>query len=476
MSAPTLSARFALPILRGRGVPAAASEDWRRPAPSGAQRRADLAIGLGVAALALLNVVLARSAGIFATSSSPALAEQVCWASAVTIPLIWRRTRPEIVAVVVAAAFIAGQYRGVQEQQVASGAIFAAIYALGAWSGDRARARWLRLTIIAAMFVWLAVAWLMAHDKLPADGLPGASGELPPLLASIINGVLINMLFFGFAYLFGETAWQAARRRHQLEEQAAELRAAQTMISEQAVLSERVRIARELHDVVAHHVSVMGIQASASRRAMDRNPELARTALTAIEQCARTAVDELRRMLGALRAVDHPGTDGALLPQQRSVDRPVGIEQVEEIINRARAAGLEGRFGVFGAPRTVPESVSQAAYRIVQEAVTNTLKHANATMIDVRIRYLAQDLELDIADDGLGETPGAASGLGLIGMRERVAVHDGTLETGARTGGGFRVRARLPIAPEADTLAEPNGRSTGADEAGPRPDTTGEPS
>ncbi|OJF10477.1 sensor histidine kinase [Couchioplanes caeruleus] len=460
MSAPALNAAVALPQPRERGTPAAASDHWRRPGPTAPQRRADLAIGLGVAALAVLNVVLARSAGIFASANPPSLAEQTCWALAVTLPLIWRRTSPEIVSIVVAVAFIAEQYRGVQEQQVASGAIFAAIYALGAWGRDRSRARWLRLGIIAAMFVWLAVAWLMAHDELPADGMPGASGELPPLLASIINGVLINGLFFGFAYLFGETAWQAARRRHQLEEQAAQLRAAQALISEQAVLGERVRIARELHDVVAHHVSVMGIQASASRRAMDRNPELARTALSAIEQCSRTAVDELRRMLGALRAADRPG-DGEGLPHQRSVDNPAGIERVEELVDRARAAGLEGRLGVHGTPRTVPESVSQAAYRIVQEAVTNTLKHANATMIDVRIRYLVHDLELDIADDGRGDASGTASGLGLIGMRERVAVHDGNLETGTRIGGGFRVRARLPIAPDTETSAVPGTNTTG---------------
>ena len=112
----------------------------------------------------------------------------------------------------------------------------------------------------------------------------------------------------------------------------------------------------------------------------------------------------------------------------------------------------------------MPDSVSHAAYRIVQEAVTNTLKHANATVLDVRIRYLADDLEIDIADDGRGTATGAANGLGLIGMRERVAVHDGTLETGPRRGSGFRVRARLPIAPDTTddrSVPEPETSSTG---------------
>ena len=139
------------------------------------------------------------------------------------------------------------------------------------------------------------------------------------------------MPVFGFAYLSGETAWLAARRQHQLEVQAAELRAAQAVAGERAVIGERVRIARELHDVVAHHVSVMGIQASAGRRVLDQDPGKARTALAAVEDSARTAVDELRRMLGALRDTGGAG------------DRPpaaAGLDRVEELIASAREAGL----------------------------------------------------------------------------------------------------------------------------------------
>jgi signal transduction histidine kinase len=413
-------------------------DEWQRPGPTVRQRRVDLAIGLGVAALGVLNLVLSRSVGLFATHASPAAAEQICWVLAVTLPLIWRRSHPEIAAVIVAIAFIGGQVRGVQEQQVSSGAIFAALYALGAWGRDRPRARWLRLVIIGSMFVWLFVAWILAHDQMPAGGPPGASGDLPPLLAGIVNGVIINALIFGFAYLFGETAWLAARRQHQLEAQAEELRAAQALAGERAMLGERVRIARELHDVVAHHVSVMGIQASAARRAIDKDSGKMRTALSAVEQSARTAVEELHRMLGALRASDRESEPPA----------GVGLDRVEDLTSRVRDAGLTAQYAVYGIPAPLPDSVSQAAYRIIQEAVTNTLKHGRASTVDVRIRYLERELEIDVTDDGHGG-PGTATttgGRGLIGMRERAAVHGGTVEAGPRTAGGYRVRAHLPMA------------------------------
>ncbi len=411
-----------------------APDDWHRPGPTPRQRRFDLIIGLVVVAGALFNVLLSRSVGAFAFGWVPTLAEQLVWALILTLPLIWRRTRPELVMIAVAVIFIAGQVRGAQETQFASAMIFTVIYSVGAWDTDRTRARRLRVGVIAAMFFWLAVAWLLRYGEMPPGGLPGASGDLPPLLAAVVNQVLLNIVLFGFAYLFGETAWLAARRQAQLADQAEQLRAAQTVAEERAVLGERVRIARELHDVVAHHVSVMGIQASAARRAMDRDAGKARTALSAVEQSSRTAVDELHRMLGALRAAGDPEPSSG-----------GGVERVGELAARVREAGLRADFAVFGDPVPLPDSTSRTAYRIVQEAVTNILKHAHASTVDIRIRWLIRELEIDVADDGHGGPPDAAGGLGLIGMRERVAVHDGTVEAGPRDGGGFRVRARLPL-------------------------------
>ncbi|MDI6097590.1 histidine kinase [Actinoplanes sp. NEAU-A12] len=397
---------------------------WQRPGPTAGQRRTDRWTGLAVAVVGILNLFLARRAEILESEHAAALPEQICWVVATTLPLVLRRRHPDMVAVVIALAFIGGQFRGSQEQQVTTGALFAAIYTLGAWGPNPVRSRALRLAIIGAMFAWLAAVFVIFGHRLDDD---------PAVRASLaFNSFVVNAAFFAFCYLMGDAVRQSVRRSHELEEQAAELRAAQALAAERAVLGERVRIARELHDVVAHHVSVMGIQASACRRALDKDPARARTALAAIEDGARNAVDELRRMLGALRT-------SSLIEKES----PAGIDRLPEITDRARDAGLTVRYAVYGDPVPLPESLSLAAYRIVQEAVTNTLKHAHAQVLDIRVRYLSGELELDVTDDGRGGSA-ASGGMGLVGMRERVAVHDGALEHGPHPDGGYRVRARFP--------------------------------
>ena len=412
------------------------SDVWRRPSPTAEQCCIDLVVGVAAALLAVLNLTLTTSAGSFLLGPPPSWPEQVGWAVAVTLPLAWRRRQPEMCALMVTVAFVGGQMRAAPEVQIASGAIFVALYSLGAWGRDRRRSRRLRVGIIAGIFGWISIAYLGALPSLSPETVPDGAGPIPPILAVIVSNVLVNALFFGFAYYSGELAWTAARREHLLQEQAADLRRSQQKVREQAVVGERVRIARDLHDVVAHHVSVMGLQAAACRRVLERDMAKAKAALAAVEDSARAAVEELRRTLGLLRsgaAGEDAGTAG------------VGVDRLEDLLAGPRAAGLTVRFGIFGDPVPVPESVSQAVYRVVQEAVTNTLKHARAKTLDVRIRYLASELEVDVVDDGRGGQPSGEGGLGLVGMRERVAAHHGVLEAGPRIGGGFRVRARFPL-------------------------------
>ncbi len=413
--------------------------EWRRPAPTPEQQRLDVYVGLATTVLALFSLTLARSTGAFLLGPPPSGPEQVFWTVAVTLPLIWRRRFPAAVTLVISAAFIAAQARSAPETQLSGWALFAAIYTLGAWGRDRRQSRRLRVGVIATMFVWLGVYYATTIGSIPPDAFARAVGPVPPVLAAVVSGVLVNGLYFGFAYFFGETAWLAARRQHDLRTQAEELRRSQAEVREHAVVGERVRIARELHDVVAHHVSVMGVQAAAARRVFDKDPAKARTALSAIEETARTAVDELRRMLGVLRARDAaPGGTGPA--------GPAGIDQIAALVDRAREAGLRATLGVYGDRTHLPESLSQAAYRVAQEAVTNVLKHATgAAVLDVRIRYLAHEVEVDVTDDGRPTRPANPDGMGLIGMRERVATHGGTLEVGPRGAGGWRVRARFPL-------------------------------
>jgi len=222
-----------------------------------------------------------------------------------------------------------------------------------------------------------------------------------------------------------------------LEDRAARLEREQDAQAQIAAAAERARIARELHDVVAHNVSVMVVQADGASYALDSSPEQARQALTAIAGTGRQALSEMRRMLGVLRSGD--GTAGlAPLP---------GIGQLGELLEQTRAAGLAVSFSVAGVPAPLPGGLALAAYRIVQESLTNTRKHGGpAASAQVLLRYCEDVLMLQITDDGYGAAAAAdGSGHGLTGMRERVALYNGTLHAGPLPGGGYQVTARLPV-------------------------------
>jgi signal transduction histidine kinase len=409
--------------------------EWRRPRPTGAQQRNDVWLGLGVLAGALVMTLLVNSMGIFVWGSAPSLAEQLTWSTAVTAPLVVRRRFPLAVLLAVGALFIAAQARQTGDNLVPSIALFFAIYTSGAWERNRTVARWSRIGVIVVMFGWLGVG-LVSYLAAPAPEFEGAAGPFDPLLSSVLYNIGFNLLYFLSAYFFGEMAWESARRRAELEHRAEELRRSQEENTRGAIVAERVRIARDLHDVVAHHVSVMGVQAGAARRVLDSDPELASAALRTVEETARAAIGELHGLLGVLRAEQ----DG-----ERRDKAPAGLDQVPELVSTARSAGLEVEHGVYGEARPVPDGVALSAYRVVQEALTNVVKHARARRADVRVRYLDSTLEVEVTDDGRGATHANGGGFGLLGMRERIAVHGGELEAGPRQGVGYRVRARFPV-------------------------------
>ncbi|MEV4754101.1 sensor histidine kinase [Micromonospora sp. NPDC049559] len=434
---------------------------WRRPRPDRAQLRRDLYLGLTVLAAALLDLLLLNSVGVAPLGHPPVAWEQAAWSTALALPLCWRRRFPEAVAVVTAVVFIGAQFRHNPETLVASVTLFSAIYTLGAWGPHRRRAVAIRIGIIVAMFAWLATSATLSLRTLAPDAFPDAAGPLPPLFATLLTSVLFNVAYFVFAYLYGNSTWLAARRAHELAVQAEALRRSQEELAARAVVEERVRLARELHDVVAHHVSVMGVQAAASRRVMDRDPAKAKTSLAAVEQTARTAVDELRRLLGVLRGT---GPDAPAANH--------GLAQVDGLLDGAREAGLAVSYQTYGEPVELPDSLSLAVYRILQEALTNTIKHARATSVDVRVRYLRREVELDVTDDGhpAPDAGTAGAGMGLVGMRERVAAHEGVLEVGPRERGGFRVRARMPVPALAGTV---DGAADGTGTGRAAPDAPG---
>jgi signal transduction histidine kinase len=202
-----------------------------------------------------------------------------------------------------------------------------------------------------------------------------------------------------------------------------------------AVVEERTRLARELHDVVAHSVTVMVLQAGAARQIVDTEPETAKSMLVAIEASGRDALAELRRLLGILR---NAGDDD----DRR---RPSGVRDLDDLADTAARGGLEVKVVVEGEPRELPPGVDLSAYRIVQEALTNALKHGRADVASVRVRFGDASLELEVVDDGRGASTNGSGGHGLQGLRERAALYGGTLHAGRDPGGGYRVAATLPL-------------------------------
>jgi signal transduction histidine kinase len=242
--------------------------------------------------------------------------------------------------------------------------------------------------------------------------------------------------FFTATWLAGFVLSRRTEHNIQLQELAARLQVEREDEARQAVQEERARIARELHDVVAHSVSVMVVQAGGVRRLLRDDQAREREALLVVEQIGRSALTEMRRMLGVLRTEGETATP-ALTPQP-------GLAYLDRLLDQVRQAGLDVDLHVVGEPRTMPQGVDLSAYRIVQEGLTNALKHAGGGRADVTVRYGETSVELEVADDGLGAPEEDGMGHGLVGMQERVALYGGTLEAGPRDEGGYLLRAMLP--------------------------------
>ena len=242
-------------------------------------------------------------------------------------------------------------------------------------------------------------------------------------------------VFFGGPFVAGRVIRYRRERERSLEGRTVELEIERDTRAREAVVEERTRIARELHDVVAHAISVIVLQARGGRRMLEENPRETRQALDTIEQTGEQALAEMRRLLGLLRDGDE---QLALAPQP-------SLARIDELAARLTASGLPVEISIEGEPVALPPGVDVSAYRIVQEALTNALKHAGPAQARVIVRYQPDGLELEILDDGAGSVNGGGSGHGLSGIRERVAVYGGELESGRRDGGGYALRARLPL-------------------------------
>ncbi len=316
----------------------------------------------------------------------------------------------------------------------------------------------LDVNIFPGDFAMLVITYTVAAGHTPwASRLALAGAFVAPSVGNLrwpgrdasVTNLVVGSVFmtvpFVLAWVLGDSLRTRRAYYAQLEERAARLEKEREAQAKVAVAAERARIARELHDVVAHNVSVMVVQADGAAYVMDSAPEQARQALETISGTGRQALGEMRRLLGVLRSGE-PAAAGEYVPQP-------GVEQLTDLVEQVRGTGLPVDFHIVGTPRPLPSSVELTAYRIVQEALTNTRKHGGPHVgAQVRLTYGDDRIDLLAEDDGRGAqqelySGGGTDGLGqgLIGMRERVGMVGGELEAGPRPGGGFRISAVLPM-------------------------------
>jgi signal transduction histidine kinase len=252
-----------------------------------------------------------------------------------------------------------------------------------------------------------------------------------------IGDFFFTSLVFGVVWIVGFSLGRKFEEADEAKERAARAEREREQQARAAVAEERARIARELHDVVGHSVSVMTVQASGVRRLLRPDQEREREALLVVERTGREALAEMRRMVGVLR---RPEEAPALAPQP-------SLEHLSRLVEQAREAGLPVELRIEGEASQLPAGVDLTAYRLVQEGLTNVVKHAQASRAEVLVNYGDGYLEVTVRDDGKGVGNGDGGGHGLVGMRERVSVYGGELDAGPATGGGYRLRAKLPLTP-----------------------------
>lgn len=425
---------------------------WVRPRATAAMLRADALLALLLAVGSVTTSLLYQRTGMF-----DEIAPVWVWVLGLglcTLPLALRRRYPVPVAVVVGIGFfVCGQF-GVPEALMINICFFIALYTVGAWESNRTLAISSLIIIAVSMVAWLIVSLIISSSD--PEWMPGVSrvGLFSAFATFAALQIIMNLFYFSGALFFGLNSWRAAHMRAVLEAQGRELEHERRTSAEQAVALDRLGIARELHDVVAHHVSVMGLQAAAARMSLDRDPAAAKQALEIVEESAHTAVGELRSLVHTLRTpeADEPGST-------------VGVARLPALVAEAQSSGTPTTLIVAGEPRALPLLVDVALYRVAQEALTNVRKHAGkGASAEVRLRFGKDRVELEVADNGVRQTLAggsaaahlpasvrASSGLGLRGMRERLGAVGGRIEAGRREAtrgpgtNGFMVRATVPL-------------------------------
>lgn len=435
---------------------AGADSEWERvPADPARARRVDTWIAFGFLVSGSLGIEVLRS-----LDSLGQLQDSWVWPHVAvalgTTPLVWRRRWPLPVAAGLSLhLFGFGLAMPAVAVSVPMQVVyFVALFTGVAWARDRRAMVWVVVGVVLLMFGWLT--WQFAVGSGVEEAMSRTDeplvqqGLFSPAAAYVVYTLLINLFYFGGAILGGQAAWRAALQRDRLAEQARTIDEQATSLQRQAVVEERLRIARELHDVVAHHVSVIGIQAAAARRVLRRDADAAEAALRSVETSSREAVSQMRELLGTLRTGEDAATDGGRAPEPRLADVPELVEQLATQEVRVECRVVEDSPGAVDG---VPDAVGLSLYRTVQEALSNVRRHSTASAATVFVRvdrrpelgFAHGYAEVEVLDDGRPRTGTSGTGLGLLGIRERLAAHGGVSEIGPRITGGYRVRVRMPL-------------------------------
>ncbi len=333
-----------------------------------------------------------------------------------TLSLSWRRRFPTAVMILVTVAFMAERGLNYPGGWASFGIAFA-LYNVSA-ELDMRRSRIVASVAIAVSVAWTAIGTVVLDVPWPT--------------------VIGMLLFLTFPWLMGAESRRRAQKTLDLEARAIRAEMTREQDAADAVRDERARIARELHDVVAHEMTVMTIQAAAAERVVDTDPAEAKHSMGIVADAGRRGLTEMRRLLGLLREAG----DIQLGPQP-------GLDSLGSLVSQLSEAGLHVEIDIDGTRRELPAGIDLNAFRIVQESLTNTVRHAGpGAGAHVRVVYSEDELEIDVTDDGMGAAESlvaSGSGHGLIGMEERVSLLDGSLTAGPRIGGGFRVHTIIPI-------------------------------
>ncbi|WP_237232833.1 sensor histidine kinase [Rothia nasisuis] len=433
--------------------------DWERPAPSPASLRKDVLIWLVVLVVTLLLNAAYHSAGLLGDDS-----EQIrnsYWAAAgMTLPLAARRRFPLTMMLVATLLFFVLSYFSVIASATLSYQLsyFAVLYAGLAWGKNRAMTWIVYALICLIVLLWFVMGWVVTDAGYQIIGIEDYQGGLfiKPT-ASYVMVIFTNVFYFGCAAIMGRTAWSQAYQRTILSAQAQQLEAQSAQMAEDAVTRDRLRIARELHDSVGHHVSSMGVQAAAARRALEKKPELAAEPLANIEKLARSSVTEMKNLIRVLRASGEDEHSSGTSKEPQVVD-------ILSLASPTVTGNLSVTVQVSSEDLTMLSTLQQGTqlsmYRMVQEALTNARKHSAAQRVVIALRTGGSThegwAELEVTDDGPGvgsnsKREGSLAptsthqGYGVQGIRERAAALGGTSCVGRREGTeGWRVQVRFP--------------------------------